>query len=904
MKLVDSSSIYLKNPSRDDLERPETFLLKNIIDLNNLDFTAKYIFNVDLAPFQINMLNEMFLRAFPMIIASRGASKTWSLALYAMLRAFIKQGSQIILTGSGFRQSKILFDYCEKFWYNAPILREILGPSKHGRDNGPHRSVDRCEMIVGESIITALPVGCLAGDTLVTTKNGIFKLQDLKNQKTQIWGNSKYRDIGYFYENGIQETYKITTQKGYEYIGTKNHKMKVMRNGNIEWVRTDEMKIDDEMLIDCSVRWHDNDVELSEKYFFGLGNHCVNKDIPNDVMICGKNKARQFILGIIKKCFRISPTNNLNLFTEKFAKSLQFLLLHFGLISERVGNILKLCDADITKLFINDEDLHKKNIKFELDKIKSIENNGSIETFDINVPDNHEYCANGFFSHNSGEKIRGIRANCIISDEFKSQNPEIFEEVILGFAAVSQDPIKSMQNYFKKIAMMELGIDESVVDNMHQDTFNQTIIAGTADYTFNHFYKYWRRWKTIIESGGDKKYMKEQLDKIGDTVDVSNLNYKDFSIIRIPYDLIPKGFMDTKTLSMAMATMNIGIAHKEYGAVFVGDSDGFFKRSVVESCVTKNPIKGHQFHATISGSKSKRYVYGIDPASESDKFAIAILELDGNVRKLVYLWTTNRAQYRKKLKGDDTPDNFYAYAARKIRNLMRVFPCERIGMDAQGGGRTIEEQLHDKTTLLSNEELIWPIIDKDKSKETDKYPGLHILEICQFANADWASFANHGLKKDFEDKNLLLPYFDAIELEIAGAKDRLFEREDSDDSLEDCVNEIEELKDELASIVHSKTPNSGRERWDTPEKKTPGIEKKGRMRKDRYSALLIANAVARKIQNEIMIESEYAVGRFVSSKSKIVTPTKNESMYYGYAANSPKDVLNSKTCPFGIVQRR
>ena len=66
--------------------------------------------------------------------------------------------------------------------------------------------------------------------------------------------------------------------------------------------------------------------------------------------------------------------------------------------------------------------------------------------------------------------------------------------------------------------------------------------------------------------------------------------------------------------------------------------------------------------------------------------------------------------------------------------------------------------------------------------------------------------------------------------------------------------DIEELKDELASIVHTQT-SSGRDRWDTPENRD--MEgKKSRSRKDRYSALLMANMVGRMFQR-IEVQDEY-----------------------------------------------
>jgi hypothetical protein len=55
--------------------------------------------------------------------------------------------------------------------------------------------------------------------------------------------------------------------------------------------------------------------------------------------------------------------------------------------------------------------------------------------------------------------------------------------------------------------------------------------------------------------------------------------------------------------------------------------------------------------------------------------------------------------------------------------------------------------------------------------------------------------------------------------------------------------EIEDLKDELAMIQITQT-NTGRDKWDTPET-VVGTGKKGKLRKDRYSALLMANMAAR-----------------------------------------------------------
>ena len=84
------------------------------------------------------------------------------------------------------------------------------------------------------------------------------------------------------------------------------------------------------------------------------------------------------------------------------------------------------------------------------------------------------------------------------------------------------------------------------------------------------------------------------------------------------------------------------------------------------------------------------------------------------------------------------------------------------------------------------------------------------------------------------------------------------------DTLEDCVLEIEELKNELTTIMITKTGTgvNSRDRWDTPEIKEE-TGRKGRLRKDRYSALLIANMLARQSRFELTQMEYDAIGGYI-----------------------------------------
>lgn len=445
-----------------------------------------------------------------------------------------------------------------------------------------------------------------------------------------------------------------------------------------------------------------------------------------------------------------------------------------------------------------------------------------------------------------GQTIRGLRANDIIVDEFASLSRDVFEVVIQGFAAVRSDPFsgveyEAMKEYAKRMNI-QLSEDEQRMD---QNNENQIVISGTAYYDFNHFAEYHKKYHKIICSKGDLSKVSDSLEEYEKN---DSLDWRQRCIIRIPYELIPKGFMDDGIVMAAKATSHIGLFDMEYRATFSKDSHGFFKRSLIESCVVSpnNPIilpSGPvDFTARMFGDSHKKYVFGVDVASEIDRFAINIIEIHDDHRRIVYGWSTNRKEFNQKVKTGLIKDtDYYGHCARKIRDLMKVFPCVRIMMDSQGGGIGVMEALHDVEKLEIGEELIWPVIDPYKPADTDGKAGKHILEMVNFANAEWTSEANHGMKKDLEDKALIFPYFDPVSIELATIEDgksgKLY------DTFEDCLMEIEELKNELSTIVISQT-STGRDRWDTPEIKLPG-NKKGRLRKDRYSALLMANMGAR-----------------------------------------------------------
>jgi len=881
--ITDISAVKIDNfllESANYFETPHHEFAYFMSKPENFWFTCKWLFNIDLHPFQVVILQELWKRKFPMLIGCRGMGKTFILALYAFLRAIFTPNSKIVVVGAAFRQSRLIFEYIENFYRNSPVLQSIC-------EDKPRRDIDRCFFNVNKSLITAIPIGCLSPDSLITTNNGIYELSELKDKTNiSVYGNSKFKETGFFYDAGIVPTKKVTTKRGYSYTGTHNHKMLVVRNNQIVWVRTDEMVVGDRILIDATLRWHNNDSKLSLEDCYKLGEDGV---LNNDLLISSWEKIENFVNGLIASKFCDKKENNLKFhgLEHDFLKKLQYILLHFGIISTFKNNELNL---------YKDYNHYKNN--YYVDEIESITDSISQQMYDINIPEDNQYCANGFYSHNTGEKIRGLRANYIIADEFASITPEIYEVVIKGFGSVSSNPTKKAEKIGKINILKQLGEYEQA-QNI-EDTIgmgNQSIVSGTAYYAFNHFYSYWKRYKSIIKSGGDEKYLRDIIFQSSEIPD--GFNWKDYSIMRIPYTILPPGFMDDANIASSRANVHKAIYLMEYEGIFAEDSDGFFKRSLIESCVahSEKPVvvsDGTEvtYNAGLHGDPNGVYIYGIDPASERDNLALVILQVLPTHRRIVYCWTFNKLKLRKRLEGREHKTGYYNYCARHIRSLLKVFPSKHIGIDSQGGGIQLIESLHNPSDMLEGEQPIWPYIKEKNTltpdpfwwesddKPTDGEKGLHIIHSINFVNAEFTSQSNHGLRKDFEDKRVLFPAYNTVVLAEAQGLDQLYNREiDKNDTLEDVVLDIEELKDELATIEHSQTNNQGRDKWDTPEVKKPG-GKIGRLRKDRYSALLIANMIARTIELKLKGQEYYfAGGAFAGQEPSF--KQRNNGLYIG-----------------------
>ena len=355
-----------------------------------------------------------------------------------------------------------------------------------------------------------------------------------------------------------------------------------------------------------------------------------------------------------------------------------------------------------------------------------------------------------------GSNVRGQRFYRLFLDEFPTIDEQILSTVIIPMLATRKDPTAPLELY---------------------DDKNQLIMASTATWQFSWAYKYYLHYKEEAEKGNPLYSLHE-------------FDYRDLG-----------DFMEKENIEFAKKTSPRIIFLMEYMNVWAKDSLGWFPASLI------NKIKEPWCLPEPEGKEGEEYVLGIDPARESDLFAVCVMRLANNERRVVNIIVAHKATFPE--------------MAQIIRDLMRKYNVVRIAMDYGGGGLAVRDQLaipnifYDVNTKENIEEE--PILPID-TKEFPGKVGKRILDLVFFSPKEIYQM-NVGLKSDMEHKRVIMPKKPVEGNEVS----------------ESIFAEMVKLEDELIAI-QATVKQSGVLHFDTPSK---------RMIKDRYTALLLANKAAK-----------------------------------------------------------
>jgi hypothetical protein len=256
----------------------------------------------------------------------------------------------------------------------------------------------------------------------------------------------------------------------------------------------------------------------------------------------------------------------------------------------------------------------------------------------------------------------------------------------------------------------------------------------------------------------------------------------------------------------------------EYLAEFPRDSLGFFPASLINSC-------NDRFVAPLTrGKPNKQYVMGLDPARSDDNFGIVILELQSDIRNVVVVEAHNNIPL--------------PVMKDKVCELLEKFNIVRIGCDRYGGGVAMADLLRQGAKYISphtGRPIVMPPILIIDDKETELLHGNRILELITFSSPS-VSEMNFDLKARMENGLVRFPTSPYSSNEV-------------DEEAEQIYDNVVELRNEMASIEVEKTA-ADYLKFVVPEGH----------KKDRYSALLVANHAADHYLSNEELVPELAIG--------------------------------------------
>ena len=372
-----------------------------------------------------------------------------------------------------------------------------------------------------------------------------------------------------------------------------------------------------------------------------------------------------------------------------------------------------------------------------------------------------------------GSKIRGSRFFSIICDEFPHIPEEIFNMVIRPMAATVADPMENVERLQREKELLAAGlVSESDLDT--KKAANQILITSSGYFTFNHMYDLYSAYKKEMLAGNEK-----------------------YAVFRIPYELLPDGFLDDDNITSARKEMSSLEFSMEYEAAFIPDTDGFYKASLLELC------KDKEHSPQVAGTSGKSYILGVDPARSEDSFAIAVVEISNPAR------VVHALEYQKET---------FPKMAAVLEDLCLAFNVQSIYMDAGGGGMAIKDILAENHRSLPG----GPILDPEDEAHQQK-TGRHILTMCNFGT-EFISDSNFAALRLLERREILFPSPSRTEVLSE-------QRRDAED---ESWATITRMLQQMQTIIISETP-TGKIHFDVPKGAGHGIHKK-----DLYTAFMLA----------------------------------------------------------------
>lgn len=454
-----------------------------------------------------------------------------------------------------------------------------------------------------------------------------------------------------------------------------------------------------------------------------------------------------------------------------------------------------------------------------------------------------------------GTKIRGIRADTMIVDEYAYMPENIITEVLRPFLASNSRIKEQLQQREREDELIARGLmteEERVI----LDDRKKVIFLSSASYTFNHMYKTYCDWIDTITKESRLEAFK-----------AAGLSY---FLSRIGYEAAPNGLLNMKQVEEDKRTFSESMFNREYGAIFEGDSDGYFRAAKMQLCSVED---GGTPTLELIGDKMAEYVVAIDPSlsgsETSDHFAMCVLKivqrLDGKKIGMVV--------HSYAVAGGNLKDH-----ALYLHYLLTHFNVVYMAIDASQGNEVEFVNMCNQSERFKKAKIELLDIECEFSKDNfSEMPAQirksynrtigRIVQKQPFGSS-FQKAANEYLQGCFDHKGVM---FAAKIAAHSGESQKAIEigttivtplLKDHEELGEMSPSQFIEHQDNLldltrkeCSMIQVKQSSLGTQNWDLPQsiKRTTGANK---VRKDSYSALLLGNWAVKMYLDSLNEEGE------------------------------------------------
>ena len=432
-----------------------------------------------------------------------------------------------------------------------------------------------------------------------------------------------------------------------------------------------------------------------------------------------------------------------------------------------------------------------------------------------------------------GEKLRGFRFHRIIIDEFLLMPERIYNEVIVPFLSVVENPTQREDLYNLETKLIQEG--KMAEEQRYVWPNNKLIALSSASYKFEYMYKLYTQFENLIfnQSSNDTAHR---------------------TIMQFSYDCAPKQLYDQNLLNQAKSTMSQSQFDREFGAVFTDDSSGYFKISKMAECTIPD---GENPSVEVAGEPGAEYLLAFDPSwaesESSDDFAIQIFKLntEKQIGTVVHSYALSGANMKDHIR-------YFSYILQNFNIVMVVG-------DYAGGVQFVSAC--NESEIFKQDKLQLKIIEADFERPENYNDDLQKArnqynknesKICYLRKptSNWIRQANELLQSNLDHSRIFfaskaidesyqvqrrkrIPIDKLKYLKSNDSVEKMSKEAKMIDFIEHQSDMIELTKVECA-LIQITTTSQGTQTFDLPSnlKRQSGRDK---ARKDSYSALVLGN---------------------------------------------------------------